>query len=128
MQRSELCPQTDSPEHVYERWKAALEAKDLKALGALYHPKAQILGFDMQLAGRDELQDALSVPLRFMGCVKVHAGTRRAIAGDALIQELTLESRLGRMRATHSFVVRDGLICHHFIGNVHRDVGTHATA
>lgn len=127
MQRSELCPLTDSPAHVFERWAAALEAKDLQALAALYHPQAQVLGFDMQLRGREELVDALSVPLRFMGQVRVHRGARQASAADALILELTLESRLGRMRATHSFVVHDGLIEHHFIGNVHREHGPHAT-
>lgn len=128
MQRSELCPLTDAPAHVYERWKAALEAKDLDALAGLYHRDAQILGFDMQLKGPEELKDALSVPLRFLGCIRITDGKRRAAAGDALHQELTLESRLGRMRATHSFVVQRGLIRHHFIGNVHRDAGTHATA
>ena len=128
MQRSELCPLTDSPASVYERWKAALESKDVKALAALYHRECQVLGFDMQIKGPDELVDALAVPLRFLGCVRIHDGKRHASAGDSLLQELTLESRLGRMRATHAFVVRNGLILHHFIGNVHRDAGTHATA
>lgn len=128
MQRSELCPLTDSPAHVYERWKSALEAKDLDALASLYHRDCQVLGFDLQLRGPDELRDALAVPLRFLGRIKIHDGPRRASARASLLQELTLESRLGRMRATHAFVILGGLIRHHFIGNVHRDAGTHATA
>jgi hypothetical protein len=131
MQRSELsglCPLTDAPLLVYARWKAALEAKDLEALAALYHRDCQVLGFDMQLRGPEELKDALAVPLRFLGAVRITDGPRRASAADCILQELTLESRLGRMRATHAFVIRGGLIQHHFIGNVHRDAGTHATA
>jgi hypothetical protein len=126
MQRSELCPVGDSPAEVYGRWKAALESKDLEALAALYHDGCQILGFDLQLRGPEELKDALAVPLRLLGCIRIHDGPRHAAAGDSLLQELTLESRLGRMRATHAFVIRDGLIHHHFVGNVHRDAGTHA--
>jgi hypothetical protein len=126
MQRSELCPLTDSPASVYERWKAALESKDVDALASLYHRDCQVLGFDMQIKGPEELVDALRVPLRFLGSIRIHDGPRHAAANDSLLQELTLESRMGRMRATHAFVVRHGLICHHFIGNVHRDPGTHA--
>jgi hypothetical protein len=127
MQRSELCPVNDSPASVYERWKAALEAKDIDQLASLYHRDCQVLGFDMQIKGPEELVDALRVPLRFLGAVRIHDGKRHASAGDSLLQELTLESRLGKMRATHAFVIFKGLIRHHFIGNVHRDVGTHAT-
>ncbi|MEA3136606.1 MAG: hypothetical protein QOJ26_236 [Thermoplasmata archaeon] len=126
MQRSELCPLTDSPAHVYERWKAALESKDVTALASLYHRDCQVLGFDMQIKGPDELVDALRVPLRFLGSIRIHDGPRHASAGDSILQELTLESRMGKMRATHAFVIRSGLIEHHFIGNVHRDAGTHA--
>lgn len=129
MQRSELsalCPITDAPASVYERWKAALEAKDLQALASLYHRDCQVLGFDMQLRGPEELKDALATPLRFLGCVRITDGPRRASAAGSILQELTLESRLGKMRATHAFVIRNGLIQHHFIGNVHRDAGTHA--
>lgn len=126
MQRSELCPLTDSPASVYERWKAALETKDVDALASLYHRDCQVLGFDMQIKGPDELVDALRVPLRFLGCIRIHDGPRHAAAGDSILQELTLESRMGKMRATHAFVVQNGLIRHHFIGNVHRDPGTHA--
>src|SRR5688500_18667610 len=61
-------------------------------------------------------------------CIRIHDGPRHAAAGDSLLQELTLVSRMGKMRATHAFVVQGGLIRHHFIGNVHRDAGTHATA
>src|SRR5688572_19351529 len=128
MQRSELCPLTDSPASVYERWKAALESKDVDALASLYHRDCQVLGFDMQIKGPEELVDALRVPLRFLGCIRIKDGPRHAAANDAILQELTLESRMGKMRATHAFVIRNGLIQHHFIGNVHRDVGTHATA
>jgi hypothetical protein len=128
MQRSELCPLNDSPASVYERWKAALESKDLDALAALYHTDSQILGFDLQLKGPEELRDALAVPLRFLGAIRIHDGPRRAADGNGILQELTLESRMGKMRATHAFVIRGGLIRHHFIGNVHRDAGTHATA
>jgi hypothetical protein len=126
MQRSELCPLTDSPSSVYERWKAALESKDVDALASLYHRDCQVLGFDMQIRGPEELVDALRVPLRFLGSVHIHDGPRRASAADCILQELTLESRMGKMRATHAFVIRNGLIQHHFIGNVHRDPGTHA--
>lgn len=126
MQRSELCPLTDSPASVYERWKAALEAKDVDALASLYHRDCQVLGFDMQIRGPEELVDALRVPLRFLGCVRIHDGPRHASAGDSILQEMTLVSRMGKMRATHAFVIRNGLIEHHFIGNVHRDAGTHA--
>jgi hypothetical protein len=128
MQRSALEALDDSPAHVLARWKAAVEAKDLGALAALYHRDAQVLGFDMRLRGRDDIRDELSVPLRFLGQVRVLEGRRQAQAGDALQVELTIHSRLGRMRATHGFVVRNGLIEHHFIGTVHRDAGEHATA
>jgi hypothetical protein len=128
MQRSELCPLTDSPAHVLERWAAALEAKDADALAALYHADATVLGFDVRIRGREDLRDALAGPIRFLGRVKVHLGARRASDDDCLIRELTIESRLGCMRANHSLVVRDGLIRHHFIGTVHRDPGEHATA
>ncbi len=128
MTRSEHCLLTDSPAHVYERWKAALEASDLDTLVALYHRDCQILGFDLQLKGPDELRDALAVPLRMLGSLRIHDGSRRASANASLLQELTLESRLGKMRATHAFVIMDGLIRHHFVGNVHREAGTHATA
>ncbi|HUR25927.1 MAG TPA: nuclear transport factor 2 family protein [Candidatus Thermoplasmatota archaeon] len=126
MQRSELCPLTDSPASVYERWKAALESKDVDGLASLYHRDCQVLGFDMQIKGPDELVDALRVPMRFLGSIRIHDGPRHAAAGDSILQELTLESRMGKMRATHAFVVQSGLIRHHFIGNVHRDPGTHA--
>ena len=126
MQRSELCPLTDSPASVYERWKAALESKDVDELASLYHRDCQVLGFDMQIKGPDELVDALRVPMRFLGSIRIHDGPRHAAAGDSILQELTLESRMGKMRATHAFVVQNGLIRHHFIGNVHRDAGTHA--
>ena len=128
MERSELCPLTDSPAHVVERWAGALEAKDVGALAALYGADATILGFDVQLKGPEDLRDALAGPIRLLGRIKVHLGARRASGDDCLIREVTIESRLGCMRANHSFVVRDGLIRHHFIGTVHRDPGEHATA
>jgi len=128
MQRSELRPATDAPADVVAAWKAAVEAKDLEALTALYHPDGLVIGFDMRLRGRDAIRDELSAPLRFLGQVRVLEGTRLSQAADALLVELTVHSRLGRMRATHGFVVRHGLIEHHFIGRVHRDAGTHATA
>jgi hypothetical protein len=128
MQRSELCPLTDSPAHVLERWAAALEAKDVGALCDLYEPDATILGFDVRLRGREDLRDALAGPIRLLGRIKVHLGARRALDGDAILREVTIESRLGCMRANHSLVVRAGRIAHHFIGTVHRDPGEHATA
>jgi hypothetical protein len=127
MQRSELTPLTDSPADVVAAWKSALEAKDLDAIAALYHRNAQVLGFDLQVHGPEELRDALAVPLRFLGQVKVREGTRQATSAESLLVELTLESRLGRMRATHAFVIQHGLIRHHFIGTVHRDARPHAT-
>lgn len=128
MQRPELRPITDAPADVVAAWKAAVEAKDLEALAALYHRDAQVLGFGVNLRGPDAIRDELSAPLRFLGQVRVLEGTSVAQAADCLLVELTIHSRLGRMRATHSFVVRQGLIEHHFIGRVHRDAGTHATA
>ena len=43
---------------------------------------------------------------------------RRAGSDDCLVREITIESRLGCMRANHSLVVQGGLIRHHFIGTV----------
>jgi hypothetical protein len=128
MQRSELCPLTDSPSLVLERWAAALESKDMDALAGLYHPQATILGFDFRLQGREDLRDALAGPIRLLGRIRVLLGARHARTGDCLIREVTIESRLGCMRANHSLVVEGGLIRHHFIGTVHRDPGEHATA
>lgn len=128
MQRSGLCPLAGSPSAVLERWAAALEAKDVDALAALYHRDATVLGFDVRLQGREDLRDAIAGPVRFLGRVKVHLGARRAGADGSIIREVTIESRLGCMRANHSLVVEDGLIRHHFIGTVHRDPGEHATA
>lgn len=128
MQRSGLCPLTDSPASVLERWAAALEAKDVDALAGLYHPDATVLGFDVRLRGPDDLRDALAGPLRLLGRIQVHLGARRAATEECVVREITVESRLGRMRANHSLVIRGGLIRHHFIGTVHRDPGEHATA
>jgi hypothetical protein len=118
----------DSPAHVLAQWSAAVEAKDPDAIAALYHPDCQVLGFAVRLRGSAALRDELAAPLLLLGQVKVRQGTRLAQGPDSLLVELTVESRLGRMRATHGFVVRAGRIAHHFIGNVHRDAGTHATA
>jgi hypothetical protein len=128
MQRSELCPLADPPALVLERWAAALESKDVDALARLYHADATILGFDVCLKGPGDLRDALAGPIRLLGRIRVRLGARHATDGDALVREVTVESRLGAMRANHSIVVQGGLIRHHFIGTVHRDPGEHATA
>ena len=100
----------------YRRQIAALEARDLDALLAQYHPDAAIIGFDFTVKGQAAIRKHMEGYLERLGTLKVQSTDKFTETEDAIFLEATITSRLGEARVYDVFLLRDGKATHHFTG------------
>ncbi len=96
---------------------ALLKAGDVDALlDRHYHPDAVLLNQQASVRGRQALHAYFTDYLAALGDFTVDSIDLLTGADDALLFEATVTSALGRARVYDAFVLREGLITHHFAG------------
>ena len=100
----------------YERQIAALEAHDLDALLAQYHPDATMVGFDFTVKGHAAIKKHFEGYLERLGTLKLQSTDKFSELEDAIFFEATITSDLGEARVYDVFMLRDGKATHHFSG------------
>lgn len=100
----------------YRRQIAALEARDLNALLAQYHPDASMVGYDFVVKGHVAIKKHFEGYLERLGALKLKSTDKFTETEDAIFFEATITSRLGEARVYDVFLLRDGKATHHFSG------------
>ncbi len=100
----------------YQRQIAALEAHDMDALMAQYHPDATMIGFDFTVKGHAAIRKHFEGYLERLGMLKLKSTDKFTETEDAIFFEATITSRLGEARVYDVYLLQDGKATHHFTG------------
>ena len=100
----------------YQRQIAALEARDLNALLAQYHPDAIMIGFDFMVKGHGAIKKHFEGYLERLGTLQLKSTDKFSETEDAIFFEATITSDLGEAHVYDVFMLRDGKATHHFSG------------
>jgi hypothetical protein len=100
----------------YQRQIAALEARDLNALLAQYHPDATMVALDFVVKGHVAIKEHFESYLERLGTLKLKSTDKFTETEDAIFFEATIVSELGEARVYDVFMLRDGKATHHFSG------------
>ncbi len=100
----------------YERQIAALEAGDINAIPAQYHPDASMVGFDFVVMGHVAIKEYFEGYLERLGTLKLKSTDKFTETADAIFFEATITSNLGEAKVYDVFMLRDGKATHHFSG------------
>jgi hypothetical protein len=100
----------------YQRQIAALEAGDMNALLAQYHPDATMVGYDFVVKGHGAIEEHFERYLERLGRLKLKSTDKFTETEDAIFFEATITSDLGEAQVYDVFMLRDGKATHHFSG------------
>ncbi|TME11424.1 MAG: nuclear transport factor 2 family protein [Chloroflexi bacterium] len=100
----------------YQRQIAALEAHDMDALLAQYHPDATMIGFDFTVKGHAAIRKHFEGYLERLGTLKLQSTDKFTETEDAIFFEATITSRLGEARVYDVLLLQNGKTTHHFSG------------
>ena len=100
----------------YQRQIAALEAGDMNAILAQYHPDATMIGYDFVVRGHGAIEEHFERYLERLGTLKLKSTDKFIETEDAIFFEATITSRLGEARVYDVFFLREGKASHHFTG------------
>jgi hypothetical protein len=100
----------------YQRQIAALEAHDMDALLAQYHPDATMIGFDFTVKGHAAIRKHFEGYLERLGTLNLKSTDKFTETEDAIFFEATITSDLGEAQVYDVFMLRDGKATHHFSG------------
>ncbi len=100
----------------YQRQIAALEAGDMNAILAQYHPDATMVGFDFVVKGRGAIKEHFEGYLERLGTLRLKSTDKFIETEDAIFFEATITSDLGEAQVYDVFLLRDGKATHHFSG------------
>jgi len=100
----------------YQRQIAALEAHDMDALLAQYHPDATMIGFVFTVKGHAAIRKHFEGYLERLGTLKLQSTDKFTETEDAIFFEATITSRLGEARVYDVFLLQNGKTANHFSG------------
>lgn len=81
-----------------------------------YHDDAQLVGFDVNVKGREALIEHFRGYLAALGSLKVLSTDKFTETDDAIFFEATVRTDHGVARVYDVFMLRDGKATHHFTG------------
>ena len=100
----------------YQQQIAALEAYDIDALMAQYHPDAAMIGFDFTVKGHTAIRKHFVGYLERLGTLKLKSTDKFTETDDSIFFEATITTNLGEARVYDVFLLRGGKATHHFSG------------
>ena len=101
----------------YTRQVSFLEANDVPGLIATqYAPDAELVGFDLQVKGREALIKHFTGYLAHLGSLKLLSTEKFMETEDAIMFEATVKVAAGVARVYDVFVLKDGKAIRHFTG------------
>jgi len=100
----------------YERQIAALEARDIGKIAQQYRPDAQLLGFEVQVEGREAIRAHFERYLAGLGFIRLLSTDRWAQTSDSLFFEATVQTAAGQARVYDVFVLQGDQASRHFTG------------
>src|SRR5258708_3026565 len=99
----------------YQQQIAALEAYDIDALMAQYHPDAAMIGFDFTVKGHAAIRKHFVGYLERLGTLKLKSTDKFTETDDSIFFEATITTNLGEPRVYNLFLLPGGTATHHFI-------------
>jgi hypothetical protein len=100
----------------YESQIKALEEGDLNALIDQYTDDALLLGYEVQVRGREGLREYMRGYMARLGSFRLVSTDKWAETDDSILFEATMETALGVARVYDAFVLRDGKAAYQFTG------------
>ena len=100
----------------YDRQIAALESGDIGKIAQQYRPDAQLLGFDLQVDGREAIHAHFGRYLANLGFIRLISTDRWAQTPDSLFFEATVQTAAGQARVYDVFVLEGDQASRHFTG------------